>query len=62
MKKRYMQPTMEVVEIETRQPMLAASGFSINNNTDDAVENGQQLSRRHGYDWDDDEDEEEDIL
>ena len=57
MKKRYMQPTMEVAEIETRQPMLAASGFSINNNTDDAVGNNQQLSRRHGYDWDDDEDE-----
>ena len=59
MKKRYMQPTMEVAEIETRQPMLAASGFSVNSYSENAVENNQQLSRRHGYDWDDDEDEEE---
>ena len=57
MKKTYIQPIMEAAEIETRQPMLAASGFSVNSNYEDAVENNQQLSRRHGNIWDDDEEE-----
>ena len=60
MKKMYIQPSMESVEIVTRLPMLTASGnqLSINNNTDDAVEEDKQLSRRHGNIWDDDDEEE----
>ena len=41
-----MQPTMEVAEIETRQPMLAASGFSVNSYSENAIENNQQLSQK----------------
>lgn len=61
MKKRYMQPTMEVVEMGTQLNLLTGSILQlvIDSNPDDAVEENAQLSRRHGYDWDDDEDEEE---
>ena len=60
MKKTYIQPTMEVAEMEVRLPMLTASGeqLNINSNPDDAVEEEKQLSRRrHRSVWDDDEDE-----
>ena len=57
MKKTYNQPTVEVQEMETQQPMLAASGdkLDINSDINDAVEEIQQLSRRHSSVWDDDE-------
>lgn len=57
MKKTYNQPTVEVQEMETQQPMLAGSGdkLDINSDIDDAVEEIQQLSRRHSSVWDDDE-------
>lgn len=61
MKKTYIQPTMEVAEIETRLPMLTVSGnhISIKSDTNDAVEENAQLSRRQDNIWDDDEEEEE---
>ena len=57
MKKTYNQPTVEVQEMETEQPMLAGSGVNldINSDIDDAVEEIQQLSRQHSSVWDDDE-------
>lgn len=57
MKKTYNQPTVEVQEMETQQPMLAGSGdkLDINSYIDDAVDEIQQLSRRHSSVWDDDE-------
>ena len=60
MKKTYIQPTMEVVEMEVRLPMLTASGerLNINSNPDDAVEENAQLSRRQDNIWDDDDEEE----
>ena len=60
MKKTYIQPTMEVTEMEVRLPMLTASGeqLNINSNPDDAVDEEEQLSRRHGNIWDDDDEEE----
>ena len=56
MKKTYIQPTMEVEEMEVRLPMLTASGeqLNINSNPDYAVEEDAQLSRRQGNIWDDD--------
>ena len=61
MKKTYIQPTMEVAEIETRLPMLTASGnkLNIDSTPDDAVNEEAQLSRRQDNIWDDDEEEEE---
>lgn len=55
MKKTYNQPTVEVQEMETQQPMLAGSGdnLDINSDINDAVE--EILSRRHSSVWDDDE-------
>ena len=60
MKKTYIQPTMEVEEMEVRLPMLTASGeqLNINSNPDDAVEENAQLSRRQDNIWDDDDEEE----
>ena len=60
MKKTYIQPTMEVAEIETRLPMLTVSGnhISIESDIDDAVDEEAQLSRRQDNVWDDDEEEE----
>ncbi len=60
MKKIYIQPTMKVAEMDTRQPLLTASGdkLNINKKTNDAVEENTQLSRRHRSVWDDDEEEE----
>jgi len=60
MKKTYIQPIMEVAEMEVWLPMLTASGeqLNINSNPDDAVEENAQLSRRHGNIWDDDDEEE----
>ena len=57
MKKTYIQPTMEVAEIEVRLPMLTASGeqLVIDSNPDDAVEENAQLSRRQDNIWDDDD-------
>ena len=59
MKKTYNQPTVEVQEMETQQPMLAVSGdkLYIYSDFSDAVEEIQQLSRRHRSLWDDDEEE-----
>ena len=56
MKKTYNQPTVEVQEMETQQPMLAGSGdqLDINSGIYDAVEEIQQLSRGHFSLWDDD--------
>lgn len=55
MKKTYNQPTVEVQEMETQQPMLAGSGdnLDINSDINDAVE--EILSRRHSSVWDVDE-------
>ena len=60
MKKTYIQPMMEVAEIETRLPMLTVSGnhISIKSDIDDAVDEGAQLSRRQDNIWDDDDEEE----
>ncbi len=57
MKKTYNQPTVEVQEMETQQPMLAGSGdnLDINSYIGDAVDEIQQLSRRHSSVWDVDE-------
>ena len=61
MKKTYIQPIMEVAEIEVRLPMLTASGeqLVIDSNPDDAVDEEAQLSRRQDNIWDDDEEKEE---
>ena len=60
MKKTYIQPTMKVAEMDTQLDLLTASGeqLNINSNPYDAVDEGEQLSRRHGNIWDDDEEEE----
>ena len=56
MKKTYNQPTVEVQEMETQQPMLAGSGDQLDINFGKAVDENAQLSRRHRSVWDDDED------
>ena len=57
MKKTYIQPTMEVEEMETQLDLLTGSNrqLVIDSNPDDAVEEDAQLSRRHGNIWDDDD-------
>ena len=59
MKKTYIQPTMEVVEMGTQLDLLTGSNrqLVIDSNPDDAVDEEKQLSRRHGNIWDDDDEE-----
>lgn len=61
MKKTYIQPTMEVVEMGTQLNLLTGSNrqLVIDSNPDDAVDEEEQLSRRHGNIWYDDDEEEE---
>ena len=54
MKKTYIQPTMKVVEMGSELDLLTVS-LVIDSNTNDAVEENAQLSRRHGNIWDDDD-------
>jgi hypothetical protein len=57
MKKTYIQPTMEVEEMETQLDLLTGSNrqLVIDSNPDDAVEENAQLSRRQDNIWDDDD-------
>ena len=59
MKKTYIQPTMEVEEMETQLDLLTGSNrqLVIDSNPDDAVEENAQLSRRQGNIWGADEEE-----
>ena len=57
MKKTYIQPTMEVEEMETQLDLLTGSNrqLVIDSNPYDAVEENAQLSRRQDNIWDDDD-------
>ena len=57
MKKTYIQPTMEVEEMETQLDLLTGSNLQlvIDSNPYDAVEENAQLSRRQDNIWDDDD-------
>jgi hypothetical protein len=57
MKKTYIQPTMKVAEMGTQQDLLTASVEQLNINSDSnyAVEENAQLSRRQNNIWDDDD-------
>ena len=58
MKKIYIQPTIDVAEIETRLSLLTGSDtnqLGVYNGTDDAVEEDDQLSSTHYSIWNDDE-------
>ena len=57
MKKNYMQPEIMVMNIHTALSLLTGSGtLNLNNDSQDAVDADEVLSRQSGFNlWDDDE-------
>lgn len=56
--KKYIQPTIEVTEIEAEELMAASTGISDSPLSDDPIDDANQiLSRDHNFSiWGDDED------
>ena len=53
-KKKYIQPIVDVVEIGTKMALMQGS-LTLYTNSNDAVESNAVLSRSHNSIWDDEE-------